>query len=64
MSHQHSPKAIPAPVWPGGKMPARALQRAGAEAVFAPHARVLRPPPPRAVAEELVAQPDGTPGQV
>jgi len=28
--------------------------------VFAPHARVLRPPaPPRAVAEELVARPDG-----
>lgn len=38
----------------------RALQRAGAEAVFAPHARVLRaPPPPQAVAEELVARPDG-----
>jgi hypothetical protein len=58
-----SKPAPPPPVWPGGKAPAHTLQRAaaaGAEAVFAPHARVLRaPPPPRAVAEELVARPGG-----
>lgn len=54
------PNHPPPPVWPGGKLPARAVQRAGAEAVFAPHARVLRAlPPPRAVAEELVARPGG-----
>jgi hypothetical protein len=36
------------------------VQRAEAAAVFAPHARVLRaPPPPRAVAEELVPRPGG-----
>jgi hypothetical protein len=36
------------------------VQRAEAEAVFAPHARVLRAsPPPRAVAEELVPRPGG-----
>jgi hypothetical protein len=36
------------------------VQRAGAEAVFAPHARILRAPsPPRAVAEELVPRPGG-----
>src|SRR5262249_3017415 len=34
------------------------VQRAGAEAVFAAHTRVLRPPP-QAVAEELVARPGG-----
>ena len=39
----------------------RALQPAGAEAVFAAHARVQRaPPPPRVVGEELVAQPGGS----
>jgi hypothetical protein len=55
-----SKPAPPPPVWPGGKAPARALQRAGTEAVFAPQARVLRtPPPPHAVAEELVARPGG-----
>ena len=61
MSRQHSPKmAPPPPAWPGRTAPAHAVQRAGAEAMFAPHARVLRaPPPPRAVAEELVARPDG-----
>jgi hypothetical protein len=58
MSRPQSPKAVPPPVWPGGKAPARTVQRAGA--VFAPHARVLRaPPPPRAVVEELVARPGG-----
>ena len=36
------------------------MQRAGAEATFAPHARVLRPaPPPQAAAEELVPRPGG-----
>jgi hypothetical protein len=60
MSRPQRPKAIPPPAWPSGKTPARALQRAGAEAVFVPHAQVLRPPPPpRAAAEELVAQPGG-----
>src|SRR5271163_4396405 len=59
MARPTSPKiAPPPPVWPGGKAPA--LQRAAADAVFAPHARVLRaPPPPRAVAEELVPRPGG-----
>ena len=52
--------APPPPAWPGGKAPARALQRVATEAVFAPQARVLRaPPPPHAVAEELVARPGG-----
>jgi hypothetical protein len=47
-------------VWPGGKAPPKTLQRAGAEAVFAAHARGVRAaPPPRAVAEELVARPGG-----
>jgi hypothetical protein len=60
MSRSSGSKLAAPPVWPGGKAPARAVQRAGAEAVFAPHARVLRaPPPPRAVAEELVARPGG-----
>src|SRR5271163_1607108 len=61
MNRPSSPKVVPPPpVWPGGKAPARALQRAGAEAVFAPHAGVLRaPPPPRAVAEELEPRPGG-----
>jgi len=61
MSRQQSRKAIPPPpAWPGGKAPPKTLQRAGAVAVFAPHLRVLRaPPPPRAVAEELVARPGG-----
>lgn len=54
------PNVPPPPVWPGGKSLARTVQRAGAEAVFAPHARVLRAlPPPRAVAEELVPRPGG-----
>ena len=39
---------------------AQIVQRAGAETVFAPTARVLRPPPPpHAVAEELVPAPGG-----
>ena len=61
MIRQQGQKAVPPPpVWPGGKVPARAVQRAGAEAVFAPHARILHgPSPPRAVAEELVARPGG-----
>ena len=61
MPRPPSPKVGPPPhVWPGGKTPARAVQRASAEAVFTPHARVLRaPPPPRAVAEELVPRPGG-----
>jgi hypothetical protein len=61
MNRPSSPKVVPPPpVWPGGKVPGRSLQRAGAEAVFASQARVLRaPPPPRAVAEELVARPGG-----
>ena len=60
MSRQQSPKAVPPPSWPGRNTPPRAVQRNGAEAVFAPHARVLRaPPPPQAVAEELVARPGG-----
>jgi hypothetical protein len=55
-----SKPAPPAPFWPRGKAPSGALQRAGTETVFAAHARVLRAgPPPRAVAEELVAQPGG-----
>lgn len=58
MSHQQSGKPVPLPAWPGGKALASTVQRAGAEAVFAAHARVLRPPP-RAVAEELVARPGG-----
>jgi hypothetical protein len=37
----------------------RALQQDGAEVVFASHARVLPARPPRAVAAELVARPDG-----
>ena len=37
----------------------RILQLAGAEAVFAAHARVQRAPPPRVAGEELVAQPGG-----
>lgn len=48
---------------PSNRMPAnnRTLQPAGAEAVFAAHARVQRaPPPPRATGEELVAQPGGS----
>jgi hypothetical protein len=53
-------KPAPPPAWPGGQAPARALQRAGAEAMFAAHARVLRSPaPPQAVAEELVTRPGG-----
>jgi hypothetical protein len=61
MSGPQSPKAVPPPpAWPEGNSPPKMLQRAAAEAVFAPHARVLRaPPPPRAVAEELVARPGG-----
>ena len=35
------------------------IQRRGAEAIFAPHARALRPVPPLGVAEELVPQPGG-----
>ena len=59
MSRPPSPRAVPPPpAWPGGRTPARTVQRAGAEAVFAAHTRVLRPPP-RAVAEELVARPGG-----
>jgi hypothetical protein len=55
-----SKRAPPRPFWPGGTSPSRALQRAGTETVFAPHARVLRGAwPPRAVPEELVAQPGG-----
>lgn len=39
----------------------RTLQPAGADAVFAAHARVQRaPPPPRVTGEELVAQPGGS----
>ena len=53
------PNHPPPPIWPGGKSPARAVQRAGSEAVFAPHARVLRAPPPHALAEELMARPGG-----
>jgi hypothetical protein len=60
MTRSSGSKPAAPPAWPGRKEPARALQRAAAEAVFAPHARVLRaPPPPRAAAEELVAQPGG-----
>jgi hypothetical protein len=61
MTRPTSPKIVPPqPAWPGGKVPARAVQRAGAEAVFASHARISRaPPPPRAVAEELVPRPGG-----
>jgi hypothetical protein len=55
-----SKPAPPHPFWPGGTAPSRALQRAGTEAVFGEHARVLRAaPPPQAVAEELVARPGG-----
>ncbi len=55
-----SKPAPPRPYWPGGTAPSRALQRAGTETVFAPHARMLRgAPPPRAVPEELVARPGG-----
>jgi hypothetical protein len=55
-----SKPAPPRPFWPGGAAASRALQRAGTETVFAPHARVLRgAPPPRAEPEELVAQPGG-----
>jgi hypothetical protein len=58
MSRQQGPKAVPPPpIWPGGKA---AVQRAATEAVFAPHARLLRAPaPPHAVAEELVPRPGG-----
>jgi len=61
MIRHNSPSADPPPpVWPGGTAPAHTVQRAGAEAVFTPHAWVLRAPhSPRAVAEELVALPDG-----
>ncbi len=65
MSGQHNARAASPPtVWPGGKAPAHTVQRAatgvGAGALFTPHARGLRaPPPPRAVAEELVARPGG-----
>jgi hypothetical protein len=38
--------------------PARPIQRASADAVFAPQQRVLRPPP-KGVAEELVPRPGG-----
>jgi hypothetical protein len=66
MSRQHNARAASPPtVWPGGKAPAHTVQRAatgaaGADAVFTPHARGLHaPPPPRAVAEELLARPGG-----
>jgi hypothetical protein len=60
MSRRQSPRAIPPPpAWPGGKAPARRGAAGLGEAVFAPHARVLRAPPPRAVAEELVMRPGG-----
>jgi hypothetical protein len=51
---------LPRPFWPGGQARSHAVQRAGTEAVFASHTRVLRvAPPPYAMAEELVAQPGG-----
>jgi hypothetical protein len=60
MSGQHNARvASPPTVWPGGKAPAHTVQRAGADAVFTPHARGLHAPPPRAVAEELMARPGG-----
>jgi hypothetical protein len=60
-ARQLSPNTVPQqPGSPDARTPPRTVQRAGAEAVFAPHARVLRaPPPPRAAAEELVARPGG-----
>lgn len=60
MSHAPSARPVPPPSWPGGKPPARAVQRAGADALLAPHPRILRAaPPPSAVPEELLARPGG-----
>ena len=62
LQHSGQPNVMQSSNWMPGK-PGRnqTLQPAGAEAVFAPHALVQRPPPaPRAAAEELVAQPGGS----
>lgn len=54
--HGGRPHVVP----PGAAATARIVQRAGAELVFTPQARTIRPPPPsHAVGEELVAGPGG-----
>src|SRR5271156_1838120 len=60
MQAPNVPSGRTAPLMHGRRTTAPTLQCAGAVAVFAPHTRILRPPPPpQAVAEELVPRPDG-----
>ena len=63
MKPVHPPKLHPMQsslIRHGAQGPSRSIHRAGAEAVFAPQTRFMRPPPPQgAVAEELVARPGG-----